>query len=148
MTSTNRVQSDRGWCNPAELPKGPNGRNLCRRCARECDKANRTFCSAECVHQWKLRTQPAYLRHKVLERDLGVCALCGVDTMAEIKANNPRWAMRSSTGHLWHADHIIPVIEGGGECGIENIRTLCVACHRSETAALRRRMADKRKANS
>ncbi|PHU24978.1 hypothetical protein BC332_03310 [Capsicum chinense] len=32
-------------------------------------------------------------------------------------------------GNAWHADHIIPVYKGGGECRLENMRTLCVACH-------------------
>jgi len=48
---------------------------------------------------------------------------------------------------LWEADHIIPVIEGGGCCGLDNLRTLCVACHRMETAALAGRRAQKRKEN-
>ena len=30
---------------------------------------------------------------------------------------------------LWQADHIIPVAEGGGLCGLENMRTLCTFCH-------------------
>jgi 5-methylcytosine-specific restriction endonuclease McrA len=37
---------------------------------------------------------------------------------------------------LWEADHIIPVIEGGGECDLDSIRTLCLRCHRKATAAL------------
>jgi 5-methylcytosine-specific restriction endonuclease McrA len=41
---------------------------------------------------------------------------------------------------LWEADHIIPVIEGGGECDLDNIRTLCLRCHRKATAALRARL--------
>ena len=49
------------------------------------------------------------------------------------------------SGHLWQADHITPVIEGGGECGIENYRTLCTPCHKKETAELARRQAEKRK---
>ncbi len=40
---------------------------------------------------------------------------------------------------LWDADHIVPVIEGGGECDLDNLRTLCVHCHRVVTAALRAR---------
>ena len=51
--------------------------------------------------------------------------------------------MLSPTGHLWQADHIVPVVEGGGECGLENIRTLCTSYHKSETAKLRKRMAGK-----
>ena len=28
--------------------------------------------------------------------------------------------------HLWDADHIVPVVEGGGECDLANMRTLCL----------------------
>ena len=31
--------------------------------------------------------------------------------------------------HLWEADHIVPVKDGGGCCGLENYRTLCRKCH-------------------
>ena len=31
------------------------------------------------------------------------------------------------------ADHIKPVYEGGGSCGLDNIRTLCIACHKKNT---------------
>lgn len=50
------------------------------------------------------------------------------------------------TGHLWEADHIVPVVEGGGECGLDGYRTLCRACHRRETAALAARRAHAREA--
>ena len=41
---------------------------------------------------------------------------------------------------LWEADHILPVAEGGGECDLENIRTLCLICHRKQTRELRSRL--------
>lgn len=44
-----------------------------------------------------------------------------------------------NSGLFWHADHILPVVEGGGLRGLENFRTLCVACHQTATAELRRR---------
>ncbi|CAN1795740.1 DNA annealing helicase and endonuclease ZRANB3 [Linum perenne] len=37
-------------------------------------------------------------------------------------------------GNAWHADHIVPVYNGG-ECRLENMRTLCVACHYDVTTA-------------
>ncbi|KAJ6761445.1 DNA ANNEALING HELICASE AND ENDONUCLEASE ZRANB3 [Salix koriyanagi] len=46
-------------------------------------------------------------------------------------ANNP------CEGNAWHADHIVPVYRGGGECKLENMRTLCVACHSKVTATQR-----------
>jgi 5-methylcytosine-specific restriction enzyme A len=47
--------------------------------------------------------------------------------------------------HLWEADHVVPVVEGGGECALSNYRTLCLPCHRAETAKLAARRAEKRR---
>ena len=34
-------------------------------------------------------------------------------------------------------DHIVPVVHGGGgACGLDNLRTLCRACHHRATARL------------
>ena len=38
-----------------------------------------------------------------------------------------------SEGRCWHADHKLAVRDGGGECGVENMQTLCVACHQHKT---------------
>jgi 5-methylcytosine-specific restriction endonuclease McrA len=48
-------------------------------------------------------------------------------------------------GSLWQADHIVPVAEGGGECGLDNLRTLCTPCHKAAIAALRKRLAEERR---
>lgn len=137
--STQRAQKG-GWVFGG-LPTGANGRPLCRRCAIEIPLGRRkTFCSSECVHEWKLRTNPGYLREQVFRRDLGICAKCSLDTMADVKRKRTR-----GTGDLWQADHIKPVVEGGGECGIDNLRTLCTACHKSATKELAARRAAERK---
>ncbi|MBV9769050.1 MAG: HNH endonuclease [Bryobacterales bacterium] len=137
--------------------KGPNGRNLCRWCSLEVPKGRHTFCSEWCVEEWRLRTDPGYLRDKVLERDRGVCALCGVDCLqTEQQLKRLRgtgrlkafldWGLRAgSRKSLWDADHIVAVVEGGGECDLENIRTLCLKCHRAATAELRKRRGNVRK---
>lgn len=140
-----------GWADPRALPMGPNGRTLCRWCNLEVPAGRRTFCSAWCVEEWRLRSDPGYLREKVLERDRGICAKCGVDCLeterrvkrlrgaARLKALLD-WGLRGSFRKtLWDADHIVPVVEGGGECDLENIRTLCLKCHRAATAELRLR---------
>ncbi len=134
-----------------ELPQGENGRALCRWCSLEVPPPKRTFCSEWCVHEWKLRTDPGYLRECVLKRDRAICAVCRVDTHeAWLRLKRARgdrradmlakWNLtRMNRKTLWDADHILPVVEGGGECDLSNIRTLCLRCHREVTQALRER---------
>ena len=141
-----------GWVAPSSLERGPGGRALCRWCRREVSKGRRTFCSDVCVHEWKLRTDPGYLREQVFARDRGVCAKCGADTIAlrrdmrklDFAARRQflkRWKLtENSRKSLWDADHLVPVAEGGGQCDLSNMRTLCLLCHREATAALRLRM--------
>lgn len=141
-----------GFADRSALAKGPNGRSLCRWCGLEVPAGRFTFCSDWCVHEWRLRTDPGYLRDQVLLRDRGICALCRVDTRAaygELRRSRgqlrlrllERWGLkRLNRKTLWDADHILPVVEGGGECDLENLRTLCLVCHRQQTHALRRRM--------
>jgi len=53
---------------------------------------------------------------------------------------------RISRKSLWDADHILPVAEGGGECDLSNLRTLCLACHRMFTGELRKRLVNSKQA--
>lgn len=139
-----------GFADPAGLRKGPNSRSLCRWCELEVPPRRQTFCSDWCVHEWRLRTNPGYLREQVFERDRGVCAACGIDCEAEmrrLKRSGRRldawdaWGLRPRQRRsLWDADHIVPVVEGGGECDLSNMRTLCLRCHRAATADLRTRL--------
>lgn len=39
--------------------------------------------------------------------------------------------------HLWEADHVQPVVKGGGGCGLDNLVTLCRACHGRKTRLAR-----------
>ena len=150
--STSRTMPG-GFADRASLPKGPAGRTLCRWCNLEVPPRRQTFCSDWCVHEWRLRTDPGYLREQVFVRDRGVCALCSIDTRAayfELKRARgthrmkllTQWGFtRLNRKTLWDADHIRPVAEGGGECDLENIRTLCLICHRCVTQALRTRLS-------
>ncbi len=42
---------------------------------------------------------------------------------------------------LWEMDHVLPVSEGGGACGLDGLQTLCWRCHQKETTALAGRRA-------
>lgn len=156
MVSTVRSMPG-GWVDRKNIPRGANGRGLCRWCSLEVPRGRFTFCSEFCVHEWKLRSQPAYLREQVFKRDCGICAECGADTAAAARrlrysrGINRRalltyWGLkRYSRKSLWDADHILPVAEGGGECDLDNLRTLCLRCHRLATVELRqRRLAARR----
>jgi 5-methylcytosine-specific restriction endonuclease McrA len=142
-----RTLATAGRVNADLLPRGPNGRALCRYCGREVPEGRRTFCGGDkarfvyrhgtylkegsgCVHEHCVRSQPAYARQCCWARDQGRCALC------------PAVAGHHSG---WEADHIVPVVEGGGSCGLENLRTLCTTCHRLETAKLAARRAERRR---
>lgn len=155
--SKRRISRKAGWVNPCNLPRGPNGRALCRFCYTEVPKGRRTFCSDLCVHHHKVRSNPTYVRQRLRRRDKGVCAHCGLDTIAEETRLHTRWPGSKDLGALarwkrqfkkrlgadpgarrrrsyWDADHIVPVAEGGGETGIDNFQTLCLPCHRIKTA--------------
>jgi hypothetical protein len=82
-------------------------------------------------------------------RDKGICLICNTDTKLiakealtlqgsdretylqsySISLKRKIW-LRKHGGGLWDADHILPVKDGGGLCGLENMRTLCIPCHK------------------
>jgi len=126
---------------------------LCRYCHNPVKPPRRTFCDDDCVREYLVRRDPTYARKAVFKRDKGVCSACGTNTQ-ELKKRLQKLPKkrrleeaaklgipphRVSSGSLWDADHILPVSEGGGECGLDNLQTLCIACHLKKTAAARRR---------
>ena len=159
-----RVLKERGWKNPDELAKGPNGRPLCRFCQKETAPPKRSFCGPECVHQWQLRSNSGYAREKIFERDRGICSKCGLDTE---KLKETLFALRLTneeayqklvhsykiqykfgfnlSDHFFEVDHRIPVHQGGGSCGLDNLQTLCLVCHRSKTKSEMKRKRLRRK---
>ena len=131
------------------------GRVLCRWCAKPVTGKRKTYCSDECVHEWRLRSSPSYMRHCVLKRDDGVCAQCGLDTIVLMhqlailkrtdKAAYEAWyrdnKVPKTRRSFWDAHHVKAVAEGGGECGLEGMATYCFFCHREATKEQRRNAA-------
>jgi 5-methylcytosine-specific restriction endonuclease McrA len=88
----------------------------------------------------------------VFQRDQGVCQLCRIDTVDVLKQlrkivwdNRVGFAKRTYNidkarlkaacnfgGRLWDMDHI-ELISEDGPTTLENIRTLCVKCHKQVT---------------
>jgi len=135
----------------------PRQKGRCRNCGGSLPKRARTSCSRECTEIIKLLTLSGYARWAVKQRDRGVCAICGCDTEKVkriLRHAGNSWSFRFETqaslgfgrsSHLWEMDHILPVVYGGGAKPaksadeiLNNLRTLCIPCHRQETARLAR----------
>jgi 5-methylcytosine-specific restriction protein A len=147
--SVSRYIESRGWVKPNELPINDQGFRCCRYCGQSVRPPKRTFCSPECVHEHRLRSGGTYLRQCVFTRDMGICSICNQDTkdiakqlldatpdikeqlMKQYSIHQKRKITPGKNGGgLWDADHIVRVVDGGGECGMDNIRTLCISCHK------------------
>jgi 5-methylcytosine-specific restriction endonuclease McrA len=152
---------------------------LCRWCGLDVKRLSTrrsTFCSDDCVHEFRIRTDSSYIRHYIAQRDKHTCQICGLDCKGFLRKlwrfvneakssgtySSTPWRERqkaleyeffTSLGMEWvnthcrstfyDIDHINPVVEGGHQCGEENLRLLCLGCHRKETAELRKRLASK-----
>lgn len=137
-------------------------------------KRHTTKFSPRCWEEWAKIHDASTVRRHVFKRDKGVCAECKTDTEALKKATAAkigedvrrnwdgnfyfvgfsraaRQAFHSPPGfpsvdsHWWEADHVVPVVEGGGLCSLEGMRTLCIPCHKKATAALAARRAASRR---
>ena len=150
----------------------PWGWRRCKWCGAECKGRRRAWCSDDCKSEYWLRSSGSSVRLWLWDRDGGICAVCGIpaEEISELAGKCKRkyfghglknrpgyspsfykawgpWGMSCDNWYysvsLWEADHIIPVIEGGGCCGLENYRTLCLRCHKEDTAALAARRANR-----
>lgn len=115
------------------------------------------------------REYPKDFRTAVFARDTGVCASCGLDVpKAEEEAHAARgaaftehyerwrgqpWSEEQSREYRaitskpipnWHADHVVPLADGGGHL-MANAQTLCDACHMAKTAQENRDRAQARR---
>ena len=137
------------------------GRRLCRNCqAVITSKRMRSYCSRECREKFSIAYFATSARYHVYKRDSGVCAKCGCDTgkierilrecrawmrWAEVRSVSCELGFRGKTQRLWDADHVLECVRGGWGKGLDNFRTLCIPCHKSETARLAAERAEERK---
>jgi 5-methylcytosine-specific restriction enzyme A len=61
--------------------RDPTGAPICRWCRGPVAPPRRTFCGDPCVHEWKIRSSPWYVRREVKKRDKGTCRLCGLNVV-------------------------------------------------------------------
>ena len=127
------------------------------------------FCSKDCFEYHVQSRSGKTLRMAVFERDRGVCEKCHLDCHALVsrikclkphqrlpiieslapqftRAQKDKLARDAYEGSAWEADHIIAVKDGGGECTVDNMRTLCRRCHARNTKEQHKRWAWENKA--
>ncbi|GAQ80637.1 SNF2 domain containing protein [Klebsormidium nitens] len=140
---------------------------ICRgRFAKFPKKMADLFCSPTCADQYSTRTSSAHNRRRLFELERGVCSMCNLDchkmvtTLKGLSNEQRRKSILEmapafldypkrldyllanfNEGNAWHADHIVAVYEGGGECDLKNLRTLCVPCHSKVTSLQTKRRA-------
>lgn len=127
------------------------------------------FCSKDCFEYHVQSRSGKTLRMAVFERDRGVCEKCHLDCHALVsrikclkphqrlpiieslapqftRAQKDKLARDAYEGSAWEADHIVAVKDGGGECTVDNMRTLCRRCHAQNTKEQQKRWAWENKA--
>ncbi|XP_027273553.1 DNA annealing helicase and endonuclease ZRANB3 isoform X2 [Cricetulus griseus] len=116
------------------------------------------FCSLKCQEEFWIRSNNSYLRAQVFATEHGVCQLCSMNAQelflrvrdapksqrknlldaawtAKLPLEQLNEMLRNpAEGHFWQVDHIKPVYEGGGQCSLDNLQTLCTVCHKERTA--------------
>ncbi|XP_078712283.1 DNA annealing helicase and endonuclease ZRANB3 isoform X3 [Lampetra fluviatilis] len=115
------------------------------------------FCSRACQEDFNLRSYNSCVRGAVRDAECGVCRACGLDAqelfsrvrgaprpqrkalleatvMAALSVEQLNEMIREPrAGQFWQADHIQPVWNGGGQCHLDNLQTLCTVCHEKKT---------------
>src|SRR5215208_5051341 len=77
-TRRQRVVTADQWGKPE---RDAAGAAICRWCRGPVAPPRRTFCGDACVHEWKIRSSPWYVRREVKKRDKGICRLCGLNVI-------------------------------------------------------------------
>lgn len=109
-------------------------RGICSRCTLDCTAMIRRLQAIERgTRRWKER------RRCLLEREYP-------DFVERAGEKSVRLLVeRAMPGHAWQADHIVPVYQGGGQCDLDNLRTLCTVCHKEVTKAQAKQRAAERR---
>eukprot|EP00916_Digyalum_oweni_P012075 GHVL01019962.1.p1 GENE.GHVL01019962.1~~GHVL01019962.1.p1 ORF type:complete len:229 (-),score=27.40 GHVL01019962.1:265-951(-) len=114
------------------------------------------FCCGKCRAAYFGTRSQSSLRYQLFQSERGVCNMCRLDCTELLQSLqntknederikillkiSPQWMDEPKllkrliktplAGYVWNADHIKPVEMGGGQCGLDNIQTLCCVCHK------------------
>ncbi len=115
----------RGY-NPPPAAYYDNSDKRCRWCRADLTGRKTRFCCEDhSFRYWRLRHWVNF-RLDIFKEDDWTCRRCGYE------------AAHPGEAEL-HADHIVPLADGGPEFLRSNIRTLCIPCHKVITKAWHKR---------
>jgi hypothetical protein len=168
-----RPYGQRGEYPKPPYPKDADGHHLCRWCVKPLKERRRWWCGPDCVHAFMIRGDWNTIRRAIRKRD-ECCRLCGgqrynitpslpiySDSRAEgwldhaaFTAARGRWQrgvvhhdcpLACALSRDWAVDHIVAVKDGGTDHP-DNLRLLCLRCHKEVSAGQHARWAADRRA--
>lgn len=133
------------------IAKAPPG--TCVWCGGALPKGRRSWCSDDCVTEYRVANFQGDARRHLFARDRGICAACGTDPADSMRfvINHNRLGLPSPDGYrytplrrepgAWIADHIVPLWSVDRDAPdafrfwtLANLQTLCVPCSNAKTA--------------
>src|SRR3990167_934471 len=137
-----------------KILRDANGRPICRQCHEVIPRGRYAYCSELCAREYLIRADPDFAGLEFRRRFGTRCTGCGLDEDVARTAYDRALALLVGTAaegllRPWEPfamDHIRPVADGGGECGLENYRLLCRRCHGGVTGKWLRERAARRRA--
>lgn len=76
------------------------GKRICAWCHKELPKRRQSWCSDECLREYRITTDWGYTRSEVWKRDKGICRMCGINL--DDLAGAIQWFMRWCQKHPDH----------------------------------------------
>jgi len=125
----------------------------CRICDDPIPRGSRAYCSDRCATEGRVRRSPEFAADLFRFKFGTRCASCGADEGLWRKAWEAASEALREVGIVYllsafptfQLDHIRPVADGGGSCGLENYRLLCRPCHAGVTRRWQRERGQRRK---
>lgn len=135
------------------IEKDEYGHSLCRECREVIPKGRRAYCSDPCHWNYMIRHSPEFAAAMFRQKYGTRCAGCGKDEESVKRAWSAAYDLLFAEESLefllpfkdFPLDHVKPVSDGGGSCGLENYRLLCPKCHTGITSTFNRDRAARRR---
>lgn len=154
-----RVRTTEGSPRKRREPYRFNEFGRCRWCGVVAQPPRQLWCGELCRTRYLVAGYARERDEWTARHCKGRCSLCRfpvrlMELCLERRAGMPVWesewadslvALGYNRGQrLWQVDHIVPLVDGGLN-ELENLRLLCVPCHKAETRRLKQELAERKR---